>query len=207
MARSSTAALQLLTPQLARSLCCPVLCMYWAQSAKSRLLSSTFRQPEGLQLGVRLTTTTVTELEDATSRSGPGTRNYQEPGAGRTKRELAWGWSGDGGTGDFYSVYDVLNGALVTIEPPPVLDAAKKLVAQYDRDANGSYIVSGLTTTSLNKDATNSNYVFTVAEGVANVWGTKIDKPTATGLSYPIDPDLQTINNEPKVSAGPTSQT
>ena len=45
MARSSTAALQLLTPQLARSLCCPVLCMYWAQSAKLRLLSSTFRQP------------------------------------------------------------------------------------------------------------------------------------------------------------------
>ena len=162
----------------------------------------------GLQLGVRLTTTTVTELEDATLRDpAQGTRNYQEPGAGRTKRELAWGWSGDGGTGDFYSVYDVLNGALVTIEPPPVLDAAKKLVAQYDRDANGSYIVSGLTTTSLNKDATNSNYVFTVAEGVANVWGTKIDKPTATGLSYPIDPDLQTINNEPKVSAGPTSQT
>ena len=93
------------------------------------------------------------------------------------------------------------------MKSPPVLDAAKKLVAQYDRDANGSYIVSGLTTTSLNKDATNSNYVFTVAEGVANVWGTKIDKPTATGLSYPIDPDLQTINNEPKVSAGPTSQT
>jgi hypothetical protein len=162
----------------------------------------------GLQLGVRLTTSTVTELEDASLRDpAQGTRNYQEPGAGRTKRELAWGWSGDGGTGDFYGVYDVLNGALVTVEPPPVLDAAKKLVAQYDRDANGSYIVSGLTTTSLNKDATNSNYVFTVAEGVANVWGSKIDKPTATGLSYPIDPDLQTINNEPKVSAGPTSQT
>lgn len=162
----------------------------------------------GCQLGVRLTTSTVTELEDASLRDpAQGTRNFQEPGAGRTKRTLEWGWSGDGGTGDFYGVYDVLNGALVTIEPPPVLDAAKKLVAQYDRDANGSYIVSGLRVTSLNKDATNSNYVFTASEGIANVWGSKINKPTATGLSFPIDPDLQTIDNEPKVSAGPTSQT
>lgn len=161
-----------------------------------------------LQLGVRLTTTTVTELENANLRDpATGTRNYQEPGAGRTKRTLQWGWSGDGGTGDFYGVYDVLNGALVSVEPPPVLDAAKKLIAQYDRDANGSYIVNGLRVTSLNKDVTNSNYVFSAAEGTANVWGSKITKPTATSVSYPIDPDLQTINNEPKVSAGPTSQT
>ena len=132
----------------------------------------------GLQLGVRLTTSTVTELEDASLRDpAQGTRNYQSPELAARSASWPGGWSGDGGTGDFYGVYDVLNGALVTIEPPPVLDAAKKLVAQYDRDANGSYIVSGLTTTSLNKDATNSNYVFTVAEGVANVWGTKIDKP------------------------------
>lgn len=161
-----------------------------------------------LQLGVRLVSSTVTELEDASLRDpATGTRNYQEPGAGRTKRVMTWAWSGDGGTGDFYGVYDVLNGALVSVEPPPVLDAAKKLVAQYDRDANGSYIVNGLRITSLNKDATSSNYVFTAAEGTANVWGSKIRKPTATNVSYPIDPDLQTISNEPKSSAGPTNQT
>ncbi len=161
-----------------------------------------------LQIGVRLTTTTITELEDVTLRDpATGTRNYQEPGAGRTKRELVWGWSGDGGTGDFYGVYDIKNGTLVTIEAPPVLDAARKLVAQYDRDANGSYIVSGLRLTSLDKDTTNTNYVFTAAEGTANVYGSKITKPTATSLSFPIDPDLQTISNEPKISTGPNSQT
>ena len=37
--------------------------------------------------------------------------------------------------------------------------------------------------------------------------GNQDRQATATGLSYPIDPDLQTINNEPKVSAGPTNQT
>ena len=160
------------------------------------------------QIGVRLTTTTVTELEDATLRDpATGTRNYQEPGAGRTKRELAWGWSGDGGTGDFYGVYDVLNGALVRSEAPPVLDAAKALVAAYDRDANGSYIVNGLRVTCLGKDTTQTNYVFTAAEGTANVHGNKINKPTSVSVSYPIDPDLETINNEPKVSTGVAAHT
>ena len=116
------------------------------------MAGATFTVPTtgSFQIGVRLTTTTVTELEDATLRDpATGTRNYQEPGAGRTKRELAWGWSGDGGTGDFYGVYDVLNGALVTTEARPVLDAAKALIASYDRDANGSYIVNGLRVTCL----------------------------------------------------------
>jgi hypothetical protein len=174
------------------------------------IAEATFTIPTtgSLQIGVRLTTTTVTELEDATLRDpATGTRNYQEPGAGRTKREIAWGWSGDGGTGDFYGVYDVLNGTLVSIEAPPVLDAAKSLIAAYDRDANGSYIVSGLRVTALGKDTTQSNYVFTAAEGVSNVYGNKINKPTSTSIAYPIDPDLETINNEPKVSTGETAHT
>ena len=162
----------------------------------------------GLQIGIRVVTTTVTELEDASLRDpATGTRNYQEPGAGRTKREVSWGWSGDGGTGDFYGVYDVLNGVLVQAYDPPQLDGVKRIVARYDYDANGSYIVNGTRLTALGKDVTQQNYVFTVSEGSANVKGNKIDRPVATGLSYTIDPDLQSIANEPKVSTGVATQT
>ena len=162
----------------------------------------------GLQIGIRVVTSTVTELEDASLRDpATGTRNYQEPGAGRTKREISWGWSGDGATGDFYGVYDVLNGALVQAFDPPELDSVKRLVARYDYDANGSYIVRGHRVTALGKDVTQSNYIFTVAEGVANITGKKVSKPTATRLSYTIDPDLQSIANEPKVSSGAGTQT
>ena len=158
----------------------------------SRSPSRSFNIPTtgGLQLGVRLTTTTVTELESASLRDparAPGTTKSQALAVPSAS------WLGAGletvETGDFYGVYDVLNGALVTVEPPPVLDAAKKLVAQYDRDANGSYIVSGLSATSLNKDATNTNYVFTVAEGVANVWAPRSTsrRPPASAIrSTPI---------------------
>ena len=162
----------------------------------------------GLQIGIRVVTSTVTELEDASLRDpATGTRNYQEPGAGRTKREISWGWSGDGGTGDFYGVYDVLNGALVQAFDPPELDSVKRLVARYDYDANGSYIVNGNGVTALGKDTTQTNYLFTVSEGTANVRGNKIEKPVATSLSFVIDPDLQSIANEPKVSSGTGTQT
>ena len=172
--------------------------------------TATFQIPTtgGLQIGIRVVTSSVTELEDASLRDpATGTRNYQEPGAARTKREISWGWSGDGGTGDFYGVYDVLNGALVQAFDPPELDSVKRLVARYDYDANGSYIVEGNRVTALGKDSTQTNYLFTVQEGTSNVTGQKIDKPVATGLSYVIDPDLQSIANEPKVSSGVGTQT
>jgi hypothetical protein len=161
-----------------------------------------------VQIGVRVVSETITELEDVSLRDPAiGTRNYQEAGSGRTRRTISWAWTGDGEPGDFYSVYTVYNGVLVTQDVPPALDGVKQLLARYDRDANGSYIVSGLSLIALGKDITNSNYTFSVQDGVANVQGNKIEKPTATPLSYTIDPDLQQINNEPKVSANAGTQT
>ena len=178
--------------------------------AVREVASATFQIPTtgGLQIGIRVVTQTVTELENAALRDpAQGTRNYQEPGAGRTKRTISWGWSGDGSTGDFYGVYDILNGALVQAFDPPELDSVKRLVARYDYDANGSYIVRGNRLTALGKDNTQTNYLFTVSEGVANITGNKVAKPTATSLSFVIDPDLQSISNEPKVSTGASAQT
>lgn len=172
--------------------------------------AATFTIPTtgSLQIGVRVVTSELTELEDASLRDpAVGTRNYQEAGAGRTRRLVSWAWSGDGQPGVFFSVYAILNGVLVTQDLPPQLDGVKQLLARYDRDANGSYIVSGLNLVALGKDITGSNYVYSAQEGVANVQGFKIDKPQATPLSYPIDPDLQTINNEPRVSANAGTQT
>lgn len=178
--------------------------------AVREVAAATFTIPTtgSVQIGVRVITSTVTELEDPDLRDPAiGTRNYQEAGAGRTQRTIAWGWSGDGGTGEFFSVYNVLNGVLVTQDIPPALDGVKQLLARYDRDANGSYIVSGLNLIALGKDITQSNYTFTVQDGVANVLGTKIEKPTATPQAFPIDPDLQTITNEPKSSSTASVQT
>lgn len=161
-----------------------------------------------IQIGVRLVESDVTEANDAALRDpAVGTRNYQEGGAGRKKREITWGWSGDGVTGTFFSVYDVLNAVLVDQTEPPSLDAAAQLVARYDRDSNGSYIVKGLELIALGKNTAATNYLFNVGDGVANVEGFKITKPQSTPQAFVIDPDLQSISNEPRTSAGATAQT
>tara|TARA_E500000331_G_scaffold265430_1_gene256640 strand:- start:226 stop:3384 length:3159 start_codon:yes stop_codon:yes gene_type:complete len=161
-----------------------------------------------IQLGVRLVESDVTEANDAALRDpAVGTRNYQEGGAGRKKRTISWAWSGDGGTGNFFSVYDVVNAVLVDQTEPPSLDAAQQLIARYDRDSNGSYIVRGLELIALGKNTAGTNYLFNVGDGVANVEGFKITKPQSTPQAFGIDPDLQSIANEPKTSAGATAQT
>lgn len=182
----------------------------YVDGAVREVVASTFTIPTtgSTSIGVRVVETEVTEIEVAALRDpATGTRNYQEPGAGRKKVVVSWGWSGDGASGEFYATYEVLNGVLVDASDPPALDGVKTLLANYDFDANGSYIVDGNELIYRGKDTTQTNHVFSVAEGVSNVLGNKIDKPTATPLSFAIDPDLQTISNEPRTSANAGTQT
>lgn len=172
--------------------------------------SATFTIPTTgtLSIGVRVTTNEVTELEDPELRDpATGTRNYNEPGAGRTQRTLAWAWSGDGGVGTFYSIYSVENGALVTQVEPPQLDGVVQLIARYDRESNGNYAVKGLRTISQGSDVSGNNYVFTITQGVGNVLGFKVDKPASTQKSFAKNPDLFSVNNEPHSSTTAGQQT
>lgn len=121
-----------------------------------------------------------------------GTRNYQEPGAARLRETPTWGHDQEGLQGVFYPVWSVLDGALQGLTPPDggmFLD----LLARYDRESNGGYIVRGLSVTAIEAG------VFSVREGVANIFGYKIDKGATTRLAFPVDPDLESVTSEPDV--------
>lgn len=160
-----------------------------------------------VEVGVYVAVQEVTELEDSTLRDpAVGTRNYNEPGAGRKKVELSWGFSGDGGdAASFYPVFSILNGYLLDVSDPPVLDSAQQLVARYDREANGNYIVDGLGVTHSILDGI--EHTLMVQAGVANVNGIKIDKVSSQPFVYNEDPDLQQISNEPETSSSAGTQT
>ena len=152
-------------------------------------------------IGVRLTETDITELVDPTLLDpGVGTRNYQEPGAWRSRISLAWGWTGDGGAGQFIPVYLAENGVLVNQTPPPQLDGVTQALARYDREANGSYVVSGFRVTALPAPA--GQLVFSVEEGTANVDGFKVTRNAATRIAFAADPDLATVESEPHLYSG-----
>ena len=155
-----------------------------------------------VEIGVWLTEAVVTELQDPSLRDPcEGTRNYDEPGAARLRISAVWGLSTDGGTGNFYRVYDVENGVLKIKSAPPDLSGFASALARYDRDNNGGhYVIRGLELVYLSHDGHEETYSLT--EGKAHVYGHEIELSTALRLRYPFDPDLQTILSEPHQFAG-----
>ena len=155
-----------------------------------------------VEIGVWLTETVVTELEDPTLRDPcEGTRNYDEPGAARLRIAAEWGLSTDGGTGNFYRIYDVEDGQLKIKTAPPDLSGFSAALARYDRDNNGGhYVIDGLKLVWLTSTDTEETY--SLQEGKAHVYGHEIELPTARRLRFPFDPDLQTILSEPHQFSG-----
>ncbi|TCS99116.1 uncharacterized protein DUF4815 [Tepidimonas ignava] len=158
-------------------------------------------------LGVRLKETVITELEDPSLREpAVGVRNYQEPGAGRLKVEALWGWAGAGGADansglPFYPVASVIDGVLQSRERPPAFDGVKQMLARYDYDANGHYLVSGLGVRYLGRRSEDGKLTFALAAGVCNVAGFKVEKPYDDRLALDFDPDIQRVLAEPTVFA------
>ena len=149
-------------------------------------------------VGVYLVYAEITELEDPSLRDpATGTRNYQEPGAGRLMVTASWGHDGDGQEGDFYSVYKVVDGSLYT--PPPLSSAFLDTLARYDRESNGNYIADGLVLSAL------APGVFSVSPGVGNVYGYKIDITTSRRLVHDLDPDLEEVTSEPNTYVDSTT--
>lgn len=161
-----------------------------------------------VSIGVYLTKTIVTEIEDPSLRDPASmTRNYQEAGAARRKVSVVWGYSGDGQTGEFYPVYAVEDGTLLAKEAPPNMDVVTQALARYDRDsAGGTYVVSGMEVRRL-EDLEDGRQVYTVMEGRARVNGYGIEQATARRLVYDASPDLRLITSEPHVSTTAAAQT
>lgn len=182
-----------------------LLSLIYLRGAVREVAARTFTIPiTGLvRVGVYLLDEEITELQDATLRDpATGTRNYNEPGAGRLRVTATWGREGDGSTGVFYPVWTVIDGTLLNQGTGNVGDAFSEALARYDRESNGNYIVTGLSVTSLGLAAGVNAY--SVKDGTGNIFGYKIDKLSATRLNYTEDPDLETVTSEPDTFTGTT---
>lgn len=150
-------------------------------------------------IGVHLVERVITALEDPELRDpAVGTRNYGEEGAERLQIVPVWGWDGDGEEGEFFGVYDVEFGRLLSKEPPPNLDSVTQALAKYDRDsAGGNYIISGLSV-SCEYDRVNEKLVLLIGEGRARVNGYPVEIPSGLRFTYDADPDIKSVVDEPK---------
>ena len=148
-------------------------------------------------VGVYLQDSIITELHDPDLRDpAVAYRNYQEPGAARWQVTPRWGYAGDGQEGDFYQVYQVQDGVVVTPQAPPTIDTVAQSIARYDRQSTGGYYISnGLMVSRLADE--DGNQVFSLADGVARVNGQEIIKQHASRLVYAATPDTRQVLLEP----------
>ncbi|BAD78978.1 unknown protein [Synechococcus elongatus PCC 6301] len=157
-----------------------------------------------VRVGVFLLEEEITEIEDpGLYDPAVGTRNYGEPGAARLKWTATWGYEDEPGQpGEFYPVYTIVNGGLIDQNAGPVGDPFLDLLARYDRESNGNYIVTGLEVSALGLSGGSNS--FNVKQGTGNIFGYKVDKTTSTRLVYAEDPDLETVLSEPDTFTGAT---
>ena len=156
-------------------------------------------------VGIYLCDTVITEDEDSRLRDPAiSLRNFQEPGAARLKVTATWGYEGDDQPGDFYRIYQVRNGEVITNQPPPTVDTVAQTVARYDRQSTGgAYVSHGLTVTRLSDDE-QGRQIYSLAEGVARVMGHEIVKEHATRIVYPAVPDTRSVMLEPHLVTSAT---
>lgn len=158
-----------------------------------------------VSVGIYLQDVVVTELQD------PGLKdpaldsdNASEPGAARLQVNVVWGLGGDGTSGDFYPVYTVVDGEVLTPDPPASIDAVSLAIAAYDRDSTGGfYVVNGLDLSILSDDGS-GNQVYSLAAGNARVNGKQVLLQHGRRIVYPATADLKNVLAEPHVAVGGT---
>jgi hypothetical protein len=153
-------------------------------------------------IGIRLRTFTVSYEDDSTLRGmAPGTRAQGEPGASALVMKGRWGFEGDGEEGDFFPIHTIKDGTIETPGEAGIDDAWAHLLARYDREAHGGYVVEGFKVQALGLD--NGKQVFTVSEGTINVYGYKRTRPASYRLRVDEEPEVMLLDDEPHaVNAG-----
>ena len=185
---------------------CPASRVYLKGAVRSLAERSFTIATSGIvRIGIFLLDEELTEAQDADLRDpAVGTRNYQEPGAGRLRVTPTWGHSGESLSGQFYSVWTVIDGAILN-QQQATDNTFIEALARYDRESNGNYIVDGLSVRAAGYSA--GSNTFSIKEGVGNIFGYKVDKPTASRIAYAEDPDLELVDAEPDVFTGTTGGT
>uniref|UniRef100_UPI00301AD4D6 DUF4815 domain-containing protein n=1 Tax=Kaistia sp. MMO-174 TaxID=3081256 RepID=UPI00301AD4D6 len=147
-------------------------------------------------IGIRIVSTVVTSVEDPDLLGlYPGSEAEGEGGSARVAETVAWGRSGDGEDGDLIAVYLLRNGTVLDQSPPPTLSGVVKVIAVYDYQAHGNYIVQGCRVTALGKEA--GDQVFSIEEGIANIYGFKTTRLNALRYAEAELYDLTSAQSEP----------
>jgi hypothetical protein len=173
----------------------------WLRGAKRKVGAITFNGVNftgELVVGVRITTSYVTELQDPDLKGlHAGSAGEGQRGAARRVETVSWGYQGDGASGDLYSVYLIKDGTIIDQRAPVVLSEINAQIGRYDREAHGNYIVRGCSVTALGKIGTDQH--FSIEAGIANIAGLKRERRSALRHIEPETWDVQAVADETQI--------
>ena len=182
-------------------------CQIYAKNFTHTIESSSIVIPQigPAVVGVAIKETEVTEMEDPTLRDpAPGTRNFNEPGAGRLKVDSRWILESDKESDDyFYPIHNFTDGTLQSmVKVAPELEGARDMIARYDNASSGSYVIEGLNLSYVKDDNAKERHLFTVSAGQGHVEGYEVEFMYAKGFDLPFNKDKKSVTAEPNTFTG-----
>ena len=151
-------------------------------------------------VGIAVKEEIITELEDPTLRDpAVGFENYNQPGALRKKVSARWTVDSQvEDTETFYPIYEFIDGSPITTQvTPPQMTGPIDLIARYDYNSNGSYVVNGMIATYDSTDPDTGEIIISVSEGTAHVEGFEVTFPYARKVRLTPPTDTKTVLAEP----------
>lgn len=151
-------------------------------------------------LGIKLTEEIITYIQDNSLLDPALTENYGLPGADRLKITPQWVINDVSA----YPVHTLIDGVIKVETLNFDSDPISSWLARRTNDESGSYTVSGLTGSVIEKDTT--TLILMVEAGIAYVMGWEIKKPAPVKIEFPKSITSQSVVNETKTYATGTSK-
>lgn len=160
-----------------------------------------------LVIGVRRFDDLVTDIKDASLKGSiPDTEAFMEDGPSRIEITVEWGHSLDEKEGHLLPVFQVKDGTILTTATNVDFSEIYKAIGDYSRESNGSFVNNGFLVTSLGLNA-DSKQVFSVSEGTAYVYGTRVTRRQSFRFEIEEKADLRAVDAEPHLFTEATGGT
>jgi len=147
----------------------------------------------------------ISSLEDVTLLDPAiATAGYKEEGGDRLQVNGRWCREDELEDGEvFYAVFTYREGILQSTKRiAPELEGARKIVARYDYDSNGSYVVDGLNTSFDHDDNDAGEHILSVEAGNGHVDGDELIFEYSQKVAVPFASDVQSTVAEPHTFNG-----
>ena len=153
-------------------------------------------------LGIKVVEEIISYREDSSLlEPANNIRNFRQPGADRLSVKGTWEELSTMTVEDNFTEVSVIeNGIILEEEKVDEFDkSVTDIVAEYDRESRGNYLINGFATRFLEKHNYLGDFTFQIGEGKADVFGYKYQRKYTSDFTIPALSDFELHQGEPTI--------